>query len=64
MKIIHFRLFMRKKGSMSMHASNRLLNFLIINVNADVSFCIMVVLAISLWILQHKLRSENKITKV
>ena len=56
MKIIHFRLFMRKKGSMSMHASNRLLNFLIINVNADVS--------ISLWILQHKLRSENKITKV
>lgn len=38
MKIIHFRLFMRKKGSMSMHASNRLLNFLIINVNADVSY--------------------------
>ena len=41
MKIIHFRLFMRKKGSMSMHASNRLLNFLIINVNVDVSFVVL-----------------------
>ena len=41
MKIIHLRLFMKKKGSMSMHASNKLLNFLTINVNADVSFCIM-----------------------
>ncbi|HJF43848.1 hypothetical protein [Coprobacter fastidiosus] len=48
MKIIHFRLFMRKKGSMSMHASNRLLNFLIINVNADVSFCIMLYCNISM----------------
>ena len=48
MKIIHFRLFMRKKGSMSIHASNRLLNFLTTNVNADVSFCIMLYCNISM----------------